>query len=79
METQETLHVEYLEQMSGLINDVAINLLNIDPGCRDHINDAELKDFNTYIVPITEAGRKYTKPLKPSNTVGTTDRGEQQR
>ena len=52
METQENLLVEYLEQMSSLINDVANHLLNIDPGCRDHINEVELKDSETSILDI---------------------------
>ena len=46
------VHVEYLEQMSNLVDGVAEDLLDIDPGCRDHINDTELKDFSTSIINI---------------------------
>ena len=54
METpaQVILHVGYIEKMSNLIDDVADDLLDIDPGCRDHINDTELKDFSTSILNI---------------------------
>ena len=38
--------------MSNLTNDISNDLLDIDPRCRDHINDAELKDFNTSILDI---------------------------
>ena len=38
--------------MCNLTYDVADDLLDIDPGCRDHINDTELKNFSTSIINI---------------------------
>ena len=49
---QITLHVEYLKRMSGLTHEVENNLLDIDPICRDHINNAELKDFSKSMIQI---------------------------
>ena len=52
---QVILHVGYIKRMSDLTYDVADDLLDIDPGCRDHINDTELKDLSTSMINI---GRK---------------------
>ena len=46
------MHVGYIKRMRGLLYGVAINLFNIRPSHRDHINDAELKDLNTSMIDI---------------------------
>ena len=52
METQEILHVKYLEQMSSTISDVAKDILKIDTDRKNHINDVDIKDFETSIIDI---------------------------
>ena len=45
--SQVTIHVGYIKRMRELVYGAAIDLINIGPSNRDHINDAELKDLNT--------------------------------
>ena len=52
IETQEKLHVKYLEQMSSTISDVAKDLLNIDSDHKNRIYVVYIKDFETSIIDI---------------------------
>ena len=61
--SQITLQVEYLKRMSGLTYKVNNGLLDIDPVCRDHINDAELKDFSTSMINIGRRASTIYKDL----------------
>ena len=49
--------------MRGLTYEVAIDLLDIEPTCRDHINDAELKDFSTSMIDIGRRASAIYKDL----------------
>ena len=46
------IHVEYIEKMTSLTYNVAIELLGIEPTSRDLINDMELRDFSTFMINI---------------------------
>ena len=50
--TKINLHVEHIERMCNLAYEVAEDLIDIKPTCRNHINDTELTDFYTSMIDI---------------------------
>ena len=62
--TQIATHLGYIAKMRELAYGVAMDLVNIGPGNRDHINDVELGGLNTSMIDIGHKASTHYKDLR---------------